>query len=123
MTCKQCGLEKKPQYPSGWTQSGWRREVAGIIKRQIGIPTLMEVGAHGFKVMNPGGSRGGLAFSIKYKSNRRGYVTVVLHPGRDTYEIEMKDFRRKTIVSRDNIYASQLKTVLRSGFKKLRGER
>jgi hypothetical protein len=111
MTCKQCGLKKDA------------RQVAATIKQQIGFWTMGEMGAHKFQYMRAsGGIRGGLAFSIKYKSNRRGYVTIELS-ARDTYDIEMKNYRRRTIVSKDDIYGDQLKTVLRSGFKKLRGER
>ena len=115
MTCKQCGLEKQ-------AAGAIARQVATTIKRQIGIRTLMEMGAHQFRYIGGGGAiRGGLGFNIKYRSNRRGYVSIEL-TARDTYDIDMKDFRRKTIVSHPNVYADQLSRVLRYGFKKLRGE-
>ena len=108
MTCKQCGLEKDV------------RQVALTIKRQIGASTLMEMGAHRFASFAWG--EGGLEFKIKYRSNRRGTVDIMLQLN-DTYDVSMFDYRHKEIVSRDNIYAGQLSRVLRSGFKKLRGER
>ena len=95
------------------------RQVAMTIKSQIGTSTLMELGAHRFMAVN--WSRGGIEFSIKYKSNRTGTVTVVLDAS-DTYDVIMTDYRHRRVVEKDGIYADQLSRVLRSGFKKLRRE-
>ena len=106
--CKDC---KKP------VNKGSRE--AMTIKRQIGASTLMELGAHRFMSFS---QIPGLEFSIKYKSNRTGTVTVVLDAS-DTYDVIMTDYRHRRVVEKDGIYADQLSRVLRSGFKKLRGER
>ena len=108
--CKDC---KKPVEKNV-------RQVAMTIKRQIGASTLMELGAHKFMTIN--WSRGALEFNIKYKSNRTGTVTIILVAD-DTYTLIMTDYRHRRVVEKDTIYADQLSRVLRSGFKKLRGER
>ena len=111
--CKDC---KMPVKKSG-------AQVANTIKRQIGMSTLMEIGAHRFQIMRGlADKRGGLTFSIKYKSNRRGGVVVLLTP-LDLYGVMIQDWKGRTIMSMDNVYGDQLSRVIRSGFKKLRGER
>jgi len=104
-------------------KSGEERQVADTIKRQIGMSTLMSLGAHKFQWMRIGGGiRGGIAFVIKYRSNQRGYVEIRL-TAMDDYDIIMRDSKKRVVVTSNGVYADSLRRVLEDGFKKLRGER
>ena len=98
------------------------RQVAMTIKRQIGVSTLMELGAHKFFSLNPiSGMRGGLEFRFKYKSNRTGLASVVLRSD-DTYSVIMMNAKRQRVINKKGIYADQLSRILRDGFKQTRLE-
>ena len=98
------------------------RQVADTIKRQIGISTLMALGAHKFQWMRIDSRiRGGLAFVIKYRSNQRGYVEIRL-TAMDDYDIVMRDSKKRVVVTSNGVYADALRRVLEDGFKKLRRE-
>jgi hypothetical protein len=98
------------------------RLIANEIKQQIGIYTLMSLGAHKFQYMRRDSRiRGGLAFAIKYRSNQRGYVEIRVNP-MDMYDITIKDSKKRVVMTSNDVFADSLRRVLENGFKKLRRE-
>lgn len=87
------------------------RDVANIIRQQIGVPSFMEVGATKLK-----GYSDALTFEIRTESRRIRTVSVQLMPS-DTYTIKSWNKKGDLRVIED-VYAEQLAETIRSLIKK-----
>lgn len=86
------------------------KEIANIIKQQIGINTLMCIGAHAMGIVPATDKHlGGLAFKLgrNPKMKQGGMVMITLLPS-DTYRVCIMSSRGKLMLEAEDIYCDQL---------------
>jgi len=85
-------------------------EIANTIKHQIGINTLMCIGAHNLGIV-PATDKilGGLAFKLgrNPKMKQGGNVMITLLPS-DTYTVRIMSSRGKMMLETSDVYCDQL---------------
>lgn len=86
------------------------KEIANAIKQQIGINTLMCIGAHDLGIV-PATDKilGGLAFKLgrNPKMKQGGMVMIQLMPS-DTYTVRIMTSRGKMVLEQEDVYCDQL---------------
>lgn len=86
------------------------KEIANTIRDQIGVNTLMCIGAHNLGIV-PATDKilGGLAFKLgrNPKMKQGGMVMIQLMPS-DTYTVRIMTSRGKMVLEAENIYCDQL---------------
>lgn len=87
-----------------------RNQVANTIKQQIGINTLMHIGAHNLCAI-----KDGLALTAKANNGRKVGIHITLDPS-DTYNVHM--FNSSTSIYKGNdIYCDSLAEILERNLK------
>jgi hypothetical protein len=86
------------------------KEIANTIRDQIGINTLMCIGAHNLGIV-PATDKilGGLAFKLgrNPKMKQGGTVMIQLLPS-DTYRVAIMTSRGKMVLEQEDVYCDQL---------------
>ena len=96
------------------------REIAGIIRKQVGAKSLMWLGAHDFMygmLADAGGKQHpGIQFSVKgTKVKVGGRVRVLYDTGADTYIVfvfRVRKYEAITVKQVDDVYGEQLASVI-----------
>lgn len=86
------------------------QEIANTIKHQIGINTLMCIGAHNLGIVPATDKQlGGLAFKLgrNPKMKQGGSVMIFLLPN-DTYRVAIMSSRGKMMLEQEDVYCDQL---------------
>ena len=86
------------------------KQIANTIRDQIGINTLMCIGAHNLGIVPATDKQlGGLAFKLgrNPKMKQGGNVMIQLMPN-DTYTVRIMTSRGKMVLERNDVYCDQL---------------
>lgn len=91
------------------TETEEKLYVANTIKSQIGMLTLMRLGANELRATTAGENRGGLTFKASGPKLNAGRVTVTLDYD-DTYTVWIENNRNKaTLYKQSGVYAEMLR--------------